>query len=367
VITMNPGFVNLFDRSRYGGKASRIQELEPESEEGRRDHEERERFAAAAIAFCLEHDTAFLQHFWEKVCCQDGDRESPGTITVEVEPRRWADLLLKAGDQLCVVEMKIGARLAIHQDPTSDVFFKPGGYGQFLKMRSHEESLRPRYVVLGSELNLGLVETKKVRETEVGQRSWDDFVNELPDTTLTTDLSALLSSFGIWQFTFKTMKDKKLSGTLGNVGSAIRIVESVRNSLGWPDSSKVCADPGDGTWWSLGIYLNPFSRNRAIKGLAARLQRENAPDKGAGVAWFGYHARPDGKTTRCVYLYCSKTTRKPLVGRLKKAGFIVEEETERDGDTGPHCAVFREGHDDLGDIDWFKKALEAGAENRVKK
>jgi len=52
---------------------------------------------------------------------------------------------------------------------------------------------------------------------------------------------------------------------------------------------------------------------------------------------------------------------------LKKAGFIVEEETERDGDTGPHCAVFREGHDDLGDIDWFKKALEAGAENRVKK
>src|SRR5258707_840043 len=121
VIIVNPGFINLFARSRYG-RASRIQELEPESEEGRRDHEERERFAAAAIAFCLKHDPAFLQHFWEKVCCQDGKRESPGTITVEVEPRHWADLLLKGGDQLCVVEMKIGASLAGHQNPTSNIF-----------------------------------------------------------------------------------------------------------------------------------------------------------------------------------------------------------------------------------------------------
>ena len=365
---MNPGFINLFARSRYGGRVSRIHELGSESQQSTGDHKERERFTVAAIAFCLKHDAAFLQHFWKKVCGQDGKRESPGTVTVEVEPRHWADLLLKGGDRLCVVEMKIGASLATHQNPTSNIFFKPGGYGQFLKTRCHEQNLRPRYVVLGSQLKLGLEQRKKVREIEVGQRSWDDLINELPDTALTRDLSALLSSFGIWQFTFKTMKDKKLSGTLGDVGNAVTILESVRNSLGWPESSKVCTKVGeDDLSWELGIYLSAFSRNRAIEGLAARLQRENAPDKDDPAAWFGYLTRPDGKATRCVYLYCSKTTRKPLVGRLKRAGFTVEEDTERDGETGPYCAVLREGHDDLGDIDWFKKALEAGAENRVKR
>ncbi len=214
-------FLNLFGRSRYGGSVSRIQELDPESEEGMRVHKERERFAAAAIAFCLKHDDAFLQCFWEKLCARDGDSKSHGMPTVEVEPRRWADLLLTSGDQLCVVEMKIGARLAIHQDPTSDSFFKPGGYGQFLKARCHEENLRARYVVLGGELNRRLEKKNEGREIEVGQRSWDDLVNDLPDTPLTRDLSVLLSDFGIWQFTFKTMKDKKLGDNLGDVGTTL--------------------------------------------------------------------------------------------------------------------------------------------------
>src|SRR5437773_436287 len=86
---MKAGFLSLFTRSLYRGTASRIRELEPESEEGRRVHEERERFAAAAIAFCLEHDRSFLQHFWKKVCGRTGDRKSRVMPTVEVEPRRW--------------------------------------------------------------------------------------------------------------------------------------------------------------------------------------------------------------------------------------------------------------------------------------
>src|SRR6266568_2896577 len=100
---MKAGFLSLFSRSLYRGNASRFSEFEGDSEEDGRIHEERERFAAAAIAFCLEHDRAFLQHFWKKLCGRTSDGKLRAMPTVEIEPQRWADLLLKSGDLLCAV------------------------------------------------------------------------------------------------------------------------------------------------------------------------------------------------------------------------------------------------------------------------
>ena len=94
---MEPGFLSLFSRSLYRGTASRLRDLEPESEEYRRVHEERERFAAAAIAFCLKHSDKSRRHFWEKICKAPDDPEQMPPIPTNgifLEPAHWADLRL---------------------------------------------------------------------------------------------------------------------------------------------------------------------------------------------------------------------------------------------------------------------------------
>src|SRR6266581_2396937 len=126
---MKAGFLNLFSRSPYRGGLSRLRDLNPESEQYNQVHEERERFAAAAIAFCLEHDGHFLRHFWRRLCKERNDPRQATVRKVEVEPRRWADLLLTTKNVLCAVEMKIGAPLREHQNPKCKAFSKPdSGY-----------------------------------------------------------------------------------------------------------------------------------------------------------------------------------------------------------------------------------------------
>lgn len=361
---MKAGFLNLFSRSPYRG-LSRLRDLDPESADYKRVHEERERFAAAAIAFCLEYDREFRRHFWRTICKQRDNSRRPATPHVDVEPRRWTDLLLKTKNKLCAIEMKIGACLADHQNPKSKTFSKPGGYGHFLSKQCQESSCKGRYIILGWNPALGIQRRERVCGLEVAQRTWADLANGLPSTPLRTaklmtDLTKLLSSFGIWEFTFKEMKNKKLSGKLRDVGNAILILESVRKSLGWPPSFTV-KTKREPEHWELGIYLTPNSRKKPIKGLAQKLKRTNEPE-GTELAWFGYVAEAGrGAEQRCVYVYCSKASRKHLVTRLKKADFDVDENRERDGEGGPYCAVVQGGPAKLDDIDWFKTALEAAA------
>src|SRR5947208_2449892 len=146
---MNPGFLSLFSRSLYRAKAARLRLSEPDSIEDRRVHDERERFAAAAIAFCLRHDEAFLWHFWREVCRKKGEREPRTKPTVEIEPRCWSDLLLRWDKILCAVEIKIGAKLDDHQNPGKGAFSKRGGYGHFLLRHCRESECKGRYVVFG--------------------------------------------------------------------------------------------------------------------------------------------------------------------------------------------------------------------------
>src|SRR5687768_11470611 len=224
---MKAGFLNLFSRSLYRGSISRLHGLDPESEEYKRVHEERERFAAAVIAFCLEYDPDFRRHFWRAICSERDDSRHPVSASskVEVEPRRWADLLLKRKNTLCAVELKIGARLADHQNPRNIAFSKPGGYGRFLSEQCRERKCRGRYVVLGWDTAIGLKKGEKCCGCSIAQRKWVDLAKRLPSTQLMDDLAELLSGFGIWTFTFNKMKNEKLSGKLGDVGKAIAILE----------------------------------------------------------------------------------------------------------------------------------------------
>ena len=235
--SLKPGFLNLFSRSPYRAGLSRLRDVDPESEEDKRVQEQRERFAAAAIAFCLEYNGDFLRHFWQGIC---KERDDSGEFTrpqVQVEPRRWSDLLLKSNRKLCAVEIKIAAPLADHQNPKNKAFSKPGGYGHFLSEQCRKLGCKGRYIILSDE-DIGLHGEERVCGLEVEQRKWEALAEGLPSARknrLMSDLTKLLSSFGIWKFTFKEMKNKKLSGKrgkLGDVGNAIAILESVRECLG---------------------------------------------------------------------------------------------------------------------------------------
>ena len=349
---MNPGFLSLFSRSLYRGSVARLHLLEPGSEEHRRVHEERERFAAAAIAFCLQHDNAFLWHFWRKVCRKTREPKPSTKPTVEIEPRHWSDLLLKWERILCAVEIKIGAVLADHQNPNKRAFSRQNGYGHFLSRLCRERKRNGRYVVFGWEPEIAQWSKRNILGLEIEQRQWADLESGMPSTGLTNDLALLLSNFGIWEFTFRAMKKKKLSGELGDFGSAAAILESVRDKLGWPPSCGVIV-------WrdQLGIHLPSYYRKKAIKGLAERLKRDNDVSE---VAWFGYLARPDEPAQRCVYVYCSKERRNRLVKRLKATKFVVDEQQrDGDGEKAPYCVIVWKGKDQLDDITWFEATLEA--------
>src|SRR6185369_656391 len=322
-------------------------------------HEERERFAAAAIAFCLAHEDTFLWHFWRKVCAKDGEIQPRMKPIVDVEPHRWSDLLLKWDDVLCAVEIKIGATLEDHQNPGRKSFWNPGGYGHFLVERCKELHCNGRYVILGWRQEFGPRKRRHAQALEIEQRSWAALEDGLRWSALSKDLTSLLSRFGIWEFTFKNMKNKKLTGKLSDVGDAISILKSVRDSLGWPASFKVVAWAEE--HWELGIYLSSYSRKKPVAGLAQKLKSSNeVPDHNV-VAWFGYLAEAGTPEKRCVFVYCEEARRKRLVRRLNRAKFVVDEGRERDGEGGDYCAVVQGGWANLDDVNWFKKALQAAA------
>lgn len=107
---MKPSFFALFKR----GKHVRQWLVEvADGIEGRRKRqakrEEAERFAVAAIAFCLKHDTQIRAHFLAKIC----GIQKPAKwrdAEIEVEEKQWGDLtIIHRGRGVFVVECKIRA------------------------------------------------------------------------------------------------------------------------------------------------------------------------------------------------------------------------------------------------------------------
>ena len=92
---MRPGFFTLFKRGFYSRPARRI----GSQKTGLRGAiDESERFAAAAIAFTWQHEPKFREHFWNRICCFEGDATLTDKAEIFVEPYRWADLLIRNPD-----------------------------------------------------------------------------------------------------------------------------------------------------------------------------------------------------------------------------------------------------------------------------
>lgn len=351
---MKPGFLSLFSRSHYRSSASRLRALGLDSVEAQRLREERERFAAAAIAFCLHHDEVFLKHFWVRVCCDGQGQRSAATPSVEIEPRHWSDLLVSWEGNLCAVEIKNGAELKDHQNPAKSAFTNPGGYGRLLSGLCRDRRCCGRYVVLGWGPGILPDEAQAVRGLKIAYRNWTDLLDDLPDSPLTSDLTSLLSAFGVWEFTFRAMRGKRLSGRLGEFGRAVTILESVRDHFGWPRSAFVEAD-----FDQLGIYLKGYYRQKPVRGLAERLWAFSGQSRVENdLIWIGYLERNGESAQRCVYLYCAKGRRPRIIARMHAAGYVVDDQPGSDRDGQAYCVVVWEGNEQLDDINWFNRALE---------
>src|SRR5882724_9194058 len=111
---MRPSFFTLFKRGRY------LSTPDDGNESGaaRILRVERERYAVAALAFCLRHEENFRKHFLEKVCRVPEDPEQMPPINADgiaIEPPEWADLSLTSDGPksrfMWVIEAKAGAPL----------------------------------------------------------------------------------------------------------------------------------------------------------------------------------------------------------------------------------------------------------------
>jgi len=64
----SPNFYRLFRRRYY-----RTETTVPDASEEGSFYNDRERYTVAAIAFCLQHNPAFCEHFWQNICKVPGD------------------------------------------------------------------------------------------------------------------------------------------------------------------------------------------------------------------------------------------------------------------------------------------------------
>src|SRR5438874_1343455 len=101
---MHASFWAIYKRSRF-------------SERGLSDEErmqQRERFGAACLALCLQHDEDFRTGFIREIC----DIKSPHRgWHVDVDRYHWADILLQSDNLSIIVECKIRDDLKAKQDP----------------------------------------------------------------------------------------------------------------------------------------------------------------------------------------------------------------------------------------------------------
>ena len=355
--TPDSSFYRLFRRSRsYHGPAD-----DDDSVEAKEARKERERFAAAALVFCLKHDEEFRRSFWTQVCRLPDDPAEMPTIRDEdilLEPPRWADVRLisdtPAGRYVWVIEVKAGAPLDAIQDPREKKFHADGvGYGALFTASEANRNTRMRYIVLGPDEALNLPAMHKALPIALRQSYWAD-VAKCTASKLVLDLFDSFGVLGIHPFTMNKAKSLSVTHGLSGIGEANDVLMAVYEWLG--------VKPGQR---NLEVY--PDSGG-AVAGISVKQPPTKNPSKAHGrlrsltdsddiLAWLGYFASADDKITRTASLYCKTAAKREQLLKKVKLSFP---EAEPDRDEDYYCVVV-EGSGDLRtkDLPWFLSVFEA--------
>ena len=362
---MKPSFFALFKRGKYFHAAPSSSNSGTKLLRVRGDTRERERFAAAAIAFSWQHHPRLREHIWDTLCRFRNDPRFSRSAKILVEPEDWADLLIvnPRGRKrfVYVIECKIGAGLLKHQDPTQHAFAKTGGYGKFLVDSDGLESARFRFVVLGLPHKLNLKKRPWTLPIAVLQKFWADFADGFPQTPFASDLKFSLGKLGIGAFPASETKTMKVNTSRSDIGNAVRTLAKVQRRLEWPGgrgSSESFYQRE--TLWSMGVDLNRTSKSKNSR-LVGKLFKSPAH----GQIWFGYEGEEGHRRTiLAFYAYCDKAAtqqqvakklREKLRGQLKTFR-IKEEQPEKN-----YYSVTVRTHSNAlhNDVDWFCSVFEA--------
>jgi len=288
-----PCFFSLFKRGKYyHGRRSHDDEEEAELERERR---EAERFAVAAVAFCLKYDERFRRHFWNKVCRQDGDSDLRPDALVTIEAENWSDLKIENGDCRCIVEFKIGADLEKKQNPNEKEFFmKDVGYGYEMGRRRIR-----RYTVLGYKEELGLGKATAKKQIICRECSWNDLRDgfEGLGSKLVKDLFDCLAKVGVWEFQFMKNKITRVGADIGKVSLALDAMRWVGSALDLSTKSYSESDE-EGYWW---LGFNVYRSGRAEN---TKFLEQITGGEYPVLAWFGFQGDGNSPPERAVWLHC---------------------------------------------------------------
>jgi hypothetical protein len=338
---MKPSFFSLFKRGKY----CRVKTGDSEEEVARekREHKEAERFAVAAIAFCLEHDECFRKHFFEKVCRQNGDLPE-NNASSQIEEINWADLTIINEGRTYVVEFKIHASLEPKQDPDGTKFFEPDGYG--LEMQNHGIS---RYTVLGCERKLNLGNATQKGKIICRECAWSILDNGLKLSKLTKDLFDCLGSLGVSHFKLMKIKNIRVKPELNEAINAFVVIDAINNALNNVRGEYDASHDSDNNWWlGFNISRTGNSENKSLANITG------AEEWFAG--WFGFQCDPDIGPQRAVWLYClNETKAEEVCQRVKfENSFDKCKKRQRDGSkSGFDVIITSPFSQESADGEWF--------------
>jgi hypothetical protein len=238
---MDPGFLALYKRGNY----FRRNLVVSNPEERQRKHEERERFAMAAIGFSLNHHPLFRQHFLKVVC--GIKRRLNKNIKVGIEDKLWGDLVVRTQSDIFVIEGKIKAGLRDRQNPAKGAAFWERGYGRAI-IEEFGDHTRLHYILLGFPERLSLPKNRKINCRQV---FWEHLEDNYPEdvrrgrTDMAAELAECLSELEVDAFYLRKtrkMKTKKpneaakafdiLRGTLKELEVKEKITGSTQNDEG---------------------------------------------------------------------------------------------------------------------------------------
>lgn len=337
---MKPSLRALFSRSSYLSLLSDNDDNDKKPEDAdceaptadplentvkEKKREERERFAVAAMALCIERDPDFKRRFARCILGNEKLADDKNWIT-EVEPHQCADLVIEVCGEIHIVECKTGAALQTKQTPGPN-FFDDGNYGQLIEHHFRGRSVH--YLTLGADPWLPEDAPKHKRWRYSPPKSWGDLLNSAPTSPWEIDFFGLLESFKI-SAARKIMNnnivqelDALSSGgdlrlALATLQQAAANAELPIEQLEWQAEWESSPD----TFW-MGLKICGLSdRNTAHQHQARRNLKEHVGSQsGAEIGWFGFaQDTPDGAFDRHVWLYCgSNEARKNCRALIKNA------------------------------------------------
>jgi len=331
-------------------------ESELVSPEVKRKREEKERYAVAAIAFCLKHDKNFREHFFHKFCqnlncCLD--------VEVEVEPNHSSDLLIRSrlAKKVYAIEFKAGATLKVHQNPAQQNEFKAGYGKRFAELHNDSELF---YIVMGAgsipdfPAEVAIPSEGKVIKTF--QKEWSDLEDIAIESLLVSDLYDTLADLRIGKFHMRITSKIKIDGDLHQVASAWEVLTAICCELAIKKQFLISAERISDSESCLGAWIGKIT-NPGSQTWVSTLQNIIGVGKGVHSIWFGYVSK-ETHTMRCLWLYCDNADQATaLMNKLNKSLFHVQlAENEV-----ASLKIEDSSQSAENDFDWFMRAIHAAA------